>query len=36
LVTVEIMLPESADPEFDELMRRWRDGKPYNPRKDIE
>jgi DnaJ-class molecular chaperone len=36
LVTVEIMLPASADAEFDELMRRWRDGKPYNPRKDIE
>jgi DnaJ-class molecular chaperone len=36
LVTTEVMLPESADPEFEELMRKWRDGKPYNPRKDFE
>jgi hypothetical protein len=35
LITVEIVLPASADPEFDELMRRSRDGKPYIPRKDI-
>ena len=35
LVTVEIMLPASAYAEFDELIRRSRDGKPYNPRKDI-
>jgi DnaJ-class molecular chaperone len=36
LVAVEIMLPENRDPECDELMRQWRDGKPCNPRKDIE
>jgi DnaJ-class molecular chaperone len=24
-----------ADAEFDELIRQWRNGKPYNPRKDI-
>jgi DnaJ-class molecular chaperone len=36
LVTVQIMLPDRSDPEFDELMRKWRDGKPYNPRKDLE
>jgi DnaJ-class molecular chaperone len=36
LVTVEIMLPASRDPEFEELMRKWRDGKPYNPRKNFE
>jgi hypothetical protein len=33
LVTVEIMIPENRDPEFEELMRRWRDGKQI--RKDI-
>jgi DnaJ-class molecular chaperone len=32
--TVRIMLPERSDPEFDELMRKWRDSKPYDPRKD--
>jgi DnaJ-class molecular chaperone len=36
LVTVEIVLPDASDPDFDELMRRWREGKPYNPRKDLE
>ena len=36
LVTVQIMLPDRRDAEFEELMRQWRDGKPYNPRKDIE
>ncbi|HET7680278.1 MAG TPA: J domain-containing protein [Xanthobacteraceae bacterium] len=36
LVTVEIVLPDRHDSEFEQLMRQWRDGKPYNPRKDIE
>jgi len=36
LVTVQIMLPDNGDPELDELMRKWRDGKPYNPRRDFE
>ena len=36
LVTVQIALPDGSDAEFDELMRKWRDEKPYNPRKDIE
>ena len=35
LVTVQIMLPDSHDADFEEMMRRWRDGKPYNPRKDL-
>jgi DnaJ-class molecular chaperone len=35
LVRVEIML-ESRAPEFEEMMRRWRDDKPYNPRKNIK
>jgi DnaJ-class molecular chaperone len=34
--TVRIMLPERQDPELEELMRKWRDSKPYNPRKDLE
>jgi DnaJ-class molecular chaperone len=34
LAAVRIMLPERGDAELDELMRRWRDTKPYDPRKD--
>ncbi len=34
-VTVQIVLPDRPDPELDELMRRWRDGRPYDPRRDI-
>jgi DnaJ-class molecular chaperone len=36
LATVRIMLPEHADDELKELMRKWREGKPYDPRKDLE
>ena len=36
LATVRIMLPEGSDDEFEELMRKWREGKPYDPRKDLE
>ncbi|MGI8526409.1 MAG: DnaJ C-terminal domain-containing protein [Pseudolabrys sp.] len=36
LATVRIMLPEGGDAEFQELMRKWRDSKPYDPRKDLE
>ncbi len=32
---VRIMLPERPDSEFEELMRKWRDTKPYDPRKDM-
>jgi DnaJ-class molecular chaperone len=32
--TVRILLPEKSDPELEELMKRWRDAKPYNPRSD--
>ncbi len=32
--TVRIMLPERKDPDLEELMRKWRDSKPYDPRKD--
>jgi DnaJ-class molecular chaperone len=34
-VTARIVLPEGSDPALDELMRAWRDGKPYDPRKDM-
>ncbi len=34
LATVRIMLPEAGDAELDQLMRRWRDAKPYDPRRD--
>ena len=32
--TVRIALPETGDPELDELMKKWRDQKPYDPRRD--
>ena len=32
LATIRIVLPPSADPELAELMRKWRDRKPYDPR----
>ena len=35
LATVRIVLPEARDPELEELMRKWRDAKPYDPRKDM-
>jgi DnaJ-class molecular chaperone len=35
LACVRIMLPERGDAELDELMRRWRETKPYDPRKEI-
>jgi DnaJ-class molecular chaperone len=35
LVTVRIMLPEGGDKDLDELMRKWRERKPYDPRKGI-
>jgi DnaJ-class molecular chaperone len=32
LVTLRIVLPERGDPELEALMRKWRDGRPYDPR----
>ncbi len=32
LATVRIVLPEAEDPELAELMRKWRERKPYDPR----
>jgi DnaJ-class molecular chaperone len=34
-VTARIVLPERGDAELDELMQRWRDAKPYDPRRDM-
>ena len=36
LATVRIMLPEGSDDEFKELMKKWRENEPYDPRKDLE
>jgi DnaJ-class molecular chaperone len=33
--TIRIVLPERGDAELEELMRQWRDGKPYDPRRDM-
>jgi DnaJ-class molecular chaperone len=35
LATIRIVLPEKRDPELDELMKKWRTEKPYDPRKDM-
>jgi DnaJ-class molecular chaperone len=35
MATVRIVLPEVADPELEELMKKWREGRPYDPRKDM-
>jgi DnaJ-class molecular chaperone len=35
LATVRIVLPERSDAELHELMRKWHDRKPYDPRKDM-
>jgi DnaJ-class molecular chaperone len=36
LVSIRIVLPERADSELEELMRKWRDKKPYDPRRNME
>ncbi|MBM3527093.1 MAG: J domain-containing protein [Alphaproteobacteria bacterium] len=33
--TVRILLPDRSDPDLDELMRKWRDSRPYDPRRDM-
>jgi len=35
LATVRIVLPERSDTELEELMRKWREHKPYDPRKGM-
>ena len=36
LATIRIALPPHGDPELEELMRKLRDTKPYDPRRDME
>jgi DnaJ-class molecular chaperone len=36
LATVRIVLPDKSDDELKELMSKWRDQKPYDPRSDID
>jgi DnaJ-class molecular chaperone len=35
LASVRIVLPEGQDRDLDALMHKWRDAKPYDPRKDM-
>jgi DnaJ-class molecular chaperone len=35
LVTAKIILPDGNDSELEQLMQKWRDGHPYNPRNDL-
>jgi DnaJ-class molecular chaperone len=34
-VTTKIILPDGNDTELEQLMQKWRDGHPYNPRSDL-
>jgi len=34
-VTVRMVMPDKPDDELRELMQKWRDQKPYDPRKDL-
>jgi DnaJ-class molecular chaperone len=34
-VSLQIALPETADPDLEALMRTWRDSRPYDPRKKL-
>lgn len=34
-VSLKIVLPEKQDPEFEALMRRWRESAPYEPRRKL-
>jgi len=35
LATVRIVLPDNGDPEFEELMKKWQNDKPYDPRRGM-
>jgi DnaJ-class molecular chaperone len=35
LATVRIMLPDTSDESLKDLMKTWRDKKPYDPRSDL-
>jgi DnaJ-class molecular chaperone len=34
-VTTKIILPDGNDSELEQLMEKWRDGHPYNPRSEL-
>jgi DnaJ-class molecular chaperone len=34
-VTVKIVLPDGKDSELEDLMKKWREQKPHDPRKDL-
>jgi DnaJ-class molecular chaperone len=34
-VITKIILPDGNDSELEQLMQKWRDGHPYNPRSDL-
>jgi len=34
-VTTKIILPDGNDSELEQLMEKWREGHPYNPRSDL-
>ncbi len=35
LVTIRIIMPDAPDSELQDLMRKWREEAPYDPRKDL-
>ena len=35
LATARIILPDGGDKDLDELMKKWRAGKAYDPRKGM-
>jgi hypothetical protein len=35
MATVRIVLPEGSDQALEELMKSWRELRPYDPRKDM-
>jgi DnaJ-class molecular chaperone len=35
LASVRILLPDRPDPDLEALMKKWREGWPYDPRRDV-
>jgi len=35
MATVRIVLPEGSDADLEALMKKWREGKPYDPRREM-
>jgi len=35
LATIRVVLPDGKDADLEELMQKWRETKPYDPRKDL-